>query len=293
MRARYYSPEMKRFVNADVVAGGISNAVTLNRFAYANGNPVSFTDPFGLWGMPSWFTDFTDWVGDTARDVADWTVDTATDVKDWAVDTYNDAKDWTVDTYNNVKERVVNTYNDAKDFVVDKYNDAKTAIKDFGEKAVTAFLNSIEGEVGVGYGLGLSYKTGIAEIEAQAYSDNFTIRLDDNALFMDNSGSAGISASILDQKKASIGFSGSYHHDYVDRPNECKEHNAWSNPVSVATCEHADKTPMSVTVPIKGSLNADASEDVVIGFSSAKHIGVGYHYSIGFNVSQFFRELFA
>ena len=48
MRARYYSPEMKRFINADIVAGSITNAVTLNRFAYANGNPVSFVDPFGL-----------------------------------------------------------------------------------------------------------------------------------------------------------------------------------------------------------------------------------------------------
>ena len=48
MRARYYSPEMKRFINADIVAGGISNAITLNRFAYANGNPVSNIDPFGL-----------------------------------------------------------------------------------------------------------------------------------------------------------------------------------------------------------------------------------------------------
>ena len=48
MRARYYSPAIKRFINADVIAGAISNAITLNRFAYANGNPVSFVDPFGL-----------------------------------------------------------------------------------------------------------------------------------------------------------------------------------------------------------------------------------------------------
>ena len=39
---------MRRFINADVVAGEISNAITLNRFAYANGNPVSYVDPFGL-----------------------------------------------------------------------------------------------------------------------------------------------------------------------------------------------------------------------------------------------------
>ena len=47
MRARYYSPDMRRFINADVVAGSISNAITLNRFAYANGNPVSMSDPIG------------------------------------------------------------------------------------------------------------------------------------------------------------------------------------------------------------------------------------------------------
>ena len=48
MRARYYSPAMKRFVNADIVPGRISNAVTLNRFAYANANPVMYIDPTGL-----------------------------------------------------------------------------------------------------------------------------------------------------------------------------------------------------------------------------------------------------
>ena len=52
MRARYYSPDLMRFVNADIVAGDISNAITLNRYAYANGNPVSNVDPFGL--SPDW-----------------------------------------------------------------------------------------------------------------------------------------------------------------------------------------------------------------------------------------------
>ena len=51
MRARYYSPDMRRFINADIVAGKISNAITLNRFAYANSNPAMYIDPSGLFGI--------------------------------------------------------------------------------------------------------------------------------------------------------------------------------------------------------------------------------------------------
>ncbi|MCY9681536.1 RHS repeat-associated core domain-containing protein, partial [Paenibacillus larvae] len=48
MRARYYNPDIKRFIKRDVLTGSISVGQTLNRYAYVNGNPVSYVDPFGL-----------------------------------------------------------------------------------------------------------------------------------------------------------------------------------------------------------------------------------------------------
>jgi RHS repeat-associated protein len=44
MRARYYNPYLCRFVGAD--PSGFSGG--LNFYAYANGNPISYLDPFGL-----------------------------------------------------------------------------------------------------------------------------------------------------------------------------------------------------------------------------------------------------
>jgi RHS repeat-associated protein len=44
MRARYYSPYLMRFLNADPI--GFSGG--MNWFAFADGNPISLSDPFGL-----------------------------------------------------------------------------------------------------------------------------------------------------------------------------------------------------------------------------------------------------
>ena len=48
MRARYYSPTAKRFINMDSLIGAVDDGQTLNRYAYVNGRPVDMVDPFGL-----------------------------------------------------------------------------------------------------------------------------------------------------------------------------------------------------------------------------------------------------
>ncbi len=52
MRARYYHPGLKRFLNRDVLQGDMTDGQTSNRFAYVNGDPIGFIDPLGLMKCP-------------------------------------------------------------------------------------------------------------------------------------------------------------------------------------------------------------------------------------------------
>ncbi len=72
MRARFYSPEIRRFVNRDVLLGGVVEGQTLNRFAFVNGRPVKLVDPFGLSGEePSSWLNTTISITVTALDLFD------------------------------------------------------------------------------------------------------------------------------------------------------------------------------------------------------------------------------
>lgn len=48
MRHRYYNTDIRRFVNQDIVKGSLGNSQSLNRYSYVQGNPLTYTDPFGL-----------------------------------------------------------------------------------------------------------------------------------------------------------------------------------------------------------------------------------------------------
>jgi RHS repeat-associated protein len=48
MRARFYNPEIRRFINQDFLLGRVVEGQTLNRYAFVTGRPVSYVDPFGL-----------------------------------------------------------------------------------------------------------------------------------------------------------------------------------------------------------------------------------------------------
>jgi RHS repeat-associated protein len=68
-RARYYSPEMQRFVSEDPIGllGGVNfyrytdsvgkpPSIETNLYSYALNNPVRYIDPYGLFGMDTYNT---------------------------------------------------------------------------------------------------------------------------------------------------------------------------------------------------------------------------------------------
>ncbi|WP_347324087.1 RHS repeat domain-containing protein, partial [Paenibacillus wenxiniae] len=47
LKARYYDPNVGRFLNEDTVEGQIDNPLSLNIYSYVQGNPLRYTDPTG------------------------------------------------------------------------------------------------------------------------------------------------------------------------------------------------------------------------------------------------------
>jgi RHS repeat-associated protein len=105
MRARYYSPYLMRFLNADPI--GFSGGS--NWFAYAGGDPISKSDPYGLYET---FGEYLGEVGDVWKGYGDAAVGTVTGLYNVVAHPIQTAKgvgqaiSHPIQTYNNISETV-------------------------------------------------------------------------------------------------------------------------------------------------------------------------------------------
>ena len=54
LRSRYYDPEVRRFISADVLLSTGQGVLGHNAYAYCLNNPVNREDSNGNWSMPNW-----------------------------------------------------------------------------------------------------------------------------------------------------------------------------------------------------------------------------------------------
>lgn len=79
--ARYYKPELGRFVQADALRGGIQDPGSLNRYTYVKNNPLKYIDPTG-----------NDWeeLKDLSRGIADGVVENIKNIPEAVNNIIND-----------------------------------------------------------------------------------------------------------------------------------------------------------------------------------------------------------
>ena len=63
-QARYYMPEVGRFISADTYKGTVTDPQSLNLYVYCRNNPVNYVDPSGNWPEPT----------DVTRTLAKWLI---------------------------------------------------------------------------------------------------------------------------------------------------------------------------------------------------------------------------
>lgn len=70
-QARYYMPEIGRFISEDPIQGTILNPQTLNSYIYCNNNPLTYIDPLGLMSLKQFKNQFVTGIADGVVGLSD------------------------------------------------------------------------------------------------------------------------------------------------------------------------------------------------------------------------------
>ena len=156
MRARYYNPYLCRFINPDPT--GFSGG--MNFYAYANGNPVSYLDPFGL-SFLSATGDYFYGVGQVFAGYGLAARDTVVGLGNVVVHPINTA----VGLYN-VASHPVQAYNAISQSVANTWDSGLT-----GQGEIVGNILIAAGSVGAGTTMGATRLAGISDTLAEAGTD--------------------------------------------------------------------------------------------------------------------------
>ena len=159
MRARYYNPYLCRFLNPD--PAGFSAG--LNFYAYADGNPISYIDPFGLSAVGDYFYDVGQVFVGYGQAIGGTVSGIATAVAH-PIDT-------TVGLYN-VATHPVQAYNAISQSVVDTWNSGLQ-----GQGRIVGNVLIAAGTMGAGYATATTRAAQIAAAEPQLAQGMSTLRL--------------------------------------------------------------------------------------------------------------------
>ena len=171
MRARYYKPDIKRFMSLDGLLGSMDNPQSLNRYAYVHGNPIMNIDPSG-YRCTEWYDVF---IGSCFKEyyvkpikeglpeVGKLLVEEIPKISEQTNDTLNKALDeedniffkamlffakatlyvsnnYTVDRYTSIIRNCLTRYESPSDYTFEDLKDFKTCVSSIKDLASPTFI---------------------------------------------------------------------------------------------------------------------------------------------------------